>query len=97
LATVRRDGQVQTISAEQIVPGDVVILDSGDIITADLHLLEAAKLQVNDQAQADDGAEFPFLRTRRVSCALACSGRRRRGRGRHGVSRPHLLRPRCEQ
>jgi Ca2+-transporting ATPase len=60
-ATVRRDGQVQTISAEQIVPGDVVILDSGDIITADLRLLEAAKLQVDESALT--GESVPVSKT----------------------------------
>jgi Ca2+-transporting ATPase len=49
-ATVRRDGQVLTLPAEEIVPGDVVILDSGDVITADLRLIEASKLQIDESA-----------------------------------------------
>lgn len=49
-ATVRRDGQAQTIPAEEIVPGDVVLLNSGDVITADLRLIEASKLQVDESA-----------------------------------------------
>lgn len=47
---VRRDGRVQAIEATELVPGDVVLLDGGDIVAADVRLLEAAKLQVNESA-----------------------------------------------
>lgn len=49
-AKVRRNGQVSEISAEELVPGDIVILEGGDVITADLRLLEASKLQSNESA-----------------------------------------------
>ena len=49
-AKVRRDGQAQEIPAEELVPGDIVILQGGDIITADLRLTEASKLQVDESA-----------------------------------------------
>ncbi|MGD1993727.1 MAG: HAD-IC family P-type ATPase, partial [Anaerolineae bacterium] len=49
-AKVRRDGQVKKIPAEEIVPGDIVVVDGGDIITADLRLIEASKLQINESA-----------------------------------------------
>ena len=49
-AKVRRDGQAKEIPAEEIVPGDVVILQGGDIITADLRLIEASKLQADESA-----------------------------------------------
>ncbi len=45
---VRREGQAREISAEELVPGDIVVLDSGDIISADLRLIEAQKLQANE-------------------------------------------------
>lgn len=47
-ARVRRDGEVCEIPADQLVVGDVVILDSGDIVTADLRLVEANKLQADE-------------------------------------------------
>ncbi|MGA1875905.1 MAG: cation-transporting P-type ATPase, partial [bacterium] len=37
---VRRDAQVQQVLAEELVPGDIVLLDSGDIVSADLRLVE---------------------------------------------------------
>ncbi|MBT8144125.1 MAG: cation-transporting P-type ATPase, partial [Gammaproteobacteria bacterium] len=42
---VMRDGSMQRIPAEQLVPGDIVLREGGDIVTADLRLIEAAKLQ----------------------------------------------------
>ncbi len=49
-AKVRRNGQAQEIPAEELVPGDIVILQGGDIVTADLRLMEASKLQVDESA-----------------------------------------------
>ena len=47
-ATVRRDGRVQQVPAEALTPGDIVLLEGGDVITADLRLIEASKLQTNE-------------------------------------------------
>ncbi|MGD8793494.1 MAG: HAD-IC family P-type ATPase, partial [Anaerolineae bacterium] len=49
-ARVRRDGQVQEIPAEKLVPGDLVVLQGGDVVTADLRLVEASKLQADESA-----------------------------------------------
>ena len=45
---VRREGGVREIPAEELVPGDIVILEGGDIITADLRLITASKLQADE-------------------------------------------------
>ncbi len=45
---VRRNGKSEQISAEQLVPGDIVVLDAGDLITADLRIIESSKLQANE-------------------------------------------------
>jgi Ca2+-transporting ATPase len=47
---VRREGQVQEIPADELVPGDIIILEGGDVITADLRLTEASKLQSDESA-----------------------------------------------
>ena len=47
---VRRDGTVQEITAEDVVPGDIVVLEEGDVITADLRLVETSRLQVDESA-----------------------------------------------
>ena len=41
-AKVRRDGQLAEIPAEQLVPGDIVAIEAGDIVPADGRLLKAA-------------------------------------------------------
>ncbi|GAA4294309.1 cation-translocating P-type ATPase [Anaerocolumna aminovalerica] len=47
---VRRDGEVKEINSEEVVPGDIVILDAGRFIPADLRLLESANLQIEESA-----------------------------------------------
>ena len=47
---VMRDGVLQEILAEDLVPGDIVIIEAGDIVSADIRLVEAAKLQVDEAA-----------------------------------------------
>jgi Ca2+-transporting ATPase len=49
-AVVRRDGRVVEIAARQLVPGDIVLAEAGEIISADLRLLEASKLQADESA-----------------------------------------------
>jgi P-type Ca2+ transporter type 2C len=49
-ALVRRDGNTKEISSEQVVPGDIVILDAGRFIPADLRLIESANLQIEESA-----------------------------------------------
>ncbi|MCZ4289954.1 cation-translocating P-type ATPase [Hoeflea alexandrii] len=45
---VRRAGRERMIDAHELVPGDVVILEAGDIITADLRISQASNLQADE-------------------------------------------------
>ncbi len=47
---VIRNGQVEVIESRNLVPGDMVVLDTGDSIPADLRLAEAINLKVMDAA-----------------------------------------------
>ena len=47
-ARVVRDGETRLVPAREVVPGDVVLLEQGDIVTADLRLSEAPALRVNE-------------------------------------------------
>ncbi len=47
---VRRDGQIHEISAEELVPGDIVLIGEGDRIPADGRLIETINLQVEEAA-----------------------------------------------
>jgi Ca2+-transporting ATPase len=47
-ARVRRNGHTRVISADEMVPGDIVLVDAGDAISADLRLLEASNLRADE-------------------------------------------------
>lgn len=49
-ATVIRDGKQQEIDAEELVPGDTLLLESGSMITADARIAEASQLRVEESA-----------------------------------------------
>lgn len=49
-ATVLRDGQRQNLPARDLVPGDVVLLEAGDRVSADLRLLETVRLRADESA-----------------------------------------------
>lgn len=49
-AIVKRNGSVREISSEEIVQGDIIILDAGRYIPADLRLVETANLQIEESA-----------------------------------------------
>jgi Ca2+-transporting ATPase len=46
--TVRRGGLVQRIAAEELVPGDIVLFEGGDVVTADVRLLKVSRLEANE-------------------------------------------------
>ena len=48
--TVVRDGHERTLPSHELVPGDLVLLDAGDKVPADLRLVRAAELRVDESA-----------------------------------------------
>lgn len=48
LATVRRGGTLLRVPAQALVPGDIVALEAGDVVSADLRLLQAAGLHADE-------------------------------------------------
>ena len=47
-STVLRDGEKKTIDAAELVPGDIVMLAAGDMISADARIVEASSLAVDE-------------------------------------------------
>ncbi|MBX0331883.1 cation-translocating P-type ATPase [Pontibacter sp. HSC-14F20] len=58
-ALVRRAGVVKEIDSEKVVPGDILLLDAGRYIAADLRLLESANLQIEESALTGESVPSP--------------------------------------
>lgn len=50
MATVLRNGESQSVKSEDIVPGDIVLLEAGDVVPADIRLTEANSLKIEEAA-----------------------------------------------
>lgn len=57
--TVRRDGELRRVDAEALVPGDVVVLEPGERIGADLRLFRVAGLCVDESALTGESEPVP--------------------------------------
>lgn len=49
-AKVKRDGHIETVKSDELVPGDIVLLEAGDVVPADLRLIQAASLKIEEAA-----------------------------------------------
>lgn len=62
-----RDGEEKIIDADQLVPGDLILLEAGDFVPADARLLHSSSLKVEESAltgesvpaEKDAGAQVP--------------------------------------
>ncbi len=73
-AMVIRDGERHEIDAEALVPGDIVLLESGSRVPADLRLVRAKNLHVNEAALT--GESMPVSKSVDVVAASAAIGDR---------------------
>jgi len=69
-----RDGATRLIPSEELVPGDVVLLESGDKIPADLRLVDVKNLRTEEAALT--GESVPVDKTTDVAAAKATVGDR---------------------
>ena len=47
---VRRNGEIIEVNSEDLVPGDILVIDAGRFIPADVRLIESANLQIEESA-----------------------------------------------
>jgi Ca2+-transporting ATPase len=58
-ARVRRDGALVEVPMEDIVPGDVVNVEAGDLVPADARILSAATLEIDESALTGESVPVP--------------------------------------
>jgi len=58
-AKVRRDGQLSSVAMEQLVPGDIVNIEAGDLVPADSRILTAATLEIDESALTGESVPVP--------------------------------------
>ena len=75
-ADVLRDGKRAVISAEALVPGDVVYIRAGDVVPADLRLLESMHLQAEESALT--GESVPSGKGANAVCDETCGAAERK-------------------
>jgi Ca2+-transporting ATPase len=56
---VRRGGEVEQLAAEELVPGDIVLVEAGDRVPADGRLLKAATLEIDESALTGESVPVP--------------------------------------
>src|ERR1035437_533171 len=64
--TVRRDGRKLRVHSEELVPGDVVLLQSGDRVPGDLRLFHIRNLHVDESALTGESLPVARSEERRV-------------------------------
>ncbi|MCU0646445.1 MAG: HAD-IC family P-type ATPase [Gemmatimonadaceae bacterium] len=74
-ATVRRDGESVTLATDQLVPGDVVALQGGDTVPADVRLLDVTALQIEEAVLT--GESLPIAKRTETAQLDASLGDRR--------------------
>ena len=62
-AKVLRDGKKQEIAAKDVVPGDILLLEAGDRVTADGRILDNFSLQVNESSLTGESTNIDKLDT----------------------------------
>jgi Ca2+-transporting ATPase len=58
-ARVRRSGQVAEIESTKLVPGDIVLLEAGDVVPADGRIITSATLELQEAALTGESAPVP--------------------------------------
>lgn len=58
-ARVRRNGRLREVPAASLVPGDIVVLEGGDMVTADLRLVSASRLEADESTLTGESLPVP--------------------------------------
>lgn len=76
-ARVRRDGEVRIVDATELTVGDIVLLEEGDVIPADLRVLKATELKCDEAALTGESVSVEKKETvivgKKVTQSNACN------------------------
>ena len=86
VALVRRDGVARVAPADELVPGDVVLLAEGDIVPADGHVVEAVRLLVDESAMTGEADAIEKASDSEAAATVSAGTVVVRGRGTMVVS-----------
>ena len=78
---VRRDGELRSCPARELVPGDVVALADGDLVPADGELLESVAFRVDESTLTGESVPVDKSRVRRDRGAVLSGTAVVHGRG----------------
>jgi magnesium-transporting ATPase (P-type) len=73
-ARVRRAGTEQIVAADELVPGDIIVVTAGDVVPADCRVLEVSGLEADESALT--GESLPVAKTSAPVVAAAVADRR---------------------
>ncbi len=57
-AKVKRDGKIQIIDSQFLVPGDIVFLETGEKVSSDLRIIQSENLEVNEAVLTGESASI---------------------------------------
>jgi P-type Ca2+ transporter type 2C len=75
-AVVVRAGRAQTLAAHSLVPGDIVLIDAGATVPADLRLIEVADLRLDEAALTGESLPVEKITTPCADAGLSIGDRR---------------------
>jgi len=73
---VRRDKQIKQIKTEEIVPGDIVLLEAGDFVPADMRILKSASLRIEEAALTGESVPVEKISSKIVEHGLVIGDRK---------------------
>ena len=74
-AKVLRDGELVNIPTENLVAGDKVLLEAGDVVPADLYIIEARSLQLNESALTGESVSVDKKEAEKLGARVALGDR----------------------
>ena len=62
-ARVKRNGEIKEVNSTELVPGDIVVLEAGDVVPADLRLYETSNLRIEESSLTGESVAVSKLAT----------------------------------